>query len=298
MRFFPVISLALAAAAFAAEQAAPASKGREGAAGGLDAVRRDFEAIKSARDGVPAQKGALPQLDMPALDTSSMEPGSAAKKKKQTLSSDKKSANWLVDAMMKEKESPENERDRELEKLLRPDTKIAAGTDEREAQALVVQPVEAQVSSESRATPPAVVNPLNSFLTDWMTPQDLALLKPSLREGETAARAAQGAAAASPVDTAFAAPAASEAMQGLGGGERTIFTAPVARENPYLQMLALPPPPSSTVFVPPVNTTGPVAPAPASPPEFVPPPSTAGAKVPDFVRPLPDEKYFKQLKRF
>jgi hypothetical protein len=137
----------------------------------------------------------------------------------------------------------------------------------------------------------AVPNPLNSFLAEWMTARDYALLKPGLQSS--------GATAASLPTSPGSEPAVSVILPVTPKRE-----VPAAKpgENPYLEILNEPSPavaaPPSTV----ATNANPAVPSPA-PPVLLPPvpPTPAPApqsKIPDFAKPATNDKYFKPLKRF
>lgn len=310
MRLAFAVSLVAAAAVFAAEQppSAPPAPTKAPADDGITAAKREFEAIKAARGGLPAQKGSLPALNLPTLQPPPA-PGGAASSTKQKLPSEKekKSANWLVEAMkQEERKEARKDRGRSLDELERRDTKARLELEtELKQQGAEATPSEEMLASQEKNETPEqkgpVFNPLNRYLSDWMSPQDYALLKPALGGGETASLAAQsGSGASVALDPAAGNVAALTSSLGLTGAEKAVaHVLPAPRENPYLQALALPVP-SNPVFTPPVTNSPMSAPGSAGPSGFVAPVSAppAPAKIPEFVRPLPDEKHFKQLKRF
>jgi hypothetical protein len=214
----------------------------------------------------------------------------------------KKSATWLVDALEKERKEDLKERSGRpvsREELAARDATLSLGADEKaEANAILVeQPTEPEtVQAPERKIP--THNPLNQFLGDWMTPGDYAMLKPAGREGEIGGIASPGNLSSAPVQTGPAAGPV-ESLPGWGGIDKAIAVPSPAKGNPYLQILELPAPPPA-VFAPANSAPSPLPAQPAASAIFsapTPMPQTPG-KVPDFVRPLPDEKHFKQLKRF
>lgn len=296
MRLSLVVSLALATAAFAAEQAAPSTSAAPDES--LAAARREFEAMKRLREGLPEQKGSLPQISAPALDVRMPGPAirsSSSKEKEKMEKAEKKSANWLVEAMNKEKKESQKEGARSREEVTRRDSTFPLEAVEKtgEETALANQAAKQPEQAPERKAPPH--NPLNQYLADWMTPGDYALLKPSANADVNGAMV-RGGLGSGPMESTLAVSAATETMAALGR-DKPAFTPP-PKENPYLQVLALPPPPPAVLA--PVNgpsMPGPTQPASAAFSTSV-SPMPAPAKVPEFVRPLPDEKHFKQLKRF
>ena len=163
-----------------------------------------------------------------------------------------KSANWLVDGVAGQTAD---------------DAKLGASTADGRS---------TENSSRAYAKPDnGTANPLSSYLTTWMTPRDVEILK--LRSAD----------ATTPGGTTITAQ------------DRSVSQGPAAnlRKNPYLSDPAAEPPISAKN--PPVT---PVAPAPVS---LAPPPpkdAATPAKTPgppaDLLKSQDDAKYFPQLKRF
>ena len=308
MRYVVTVALfcaALAADGHAAEPAAQAAAPSEDA---IKAAKRDFELLKATRDPAMQGKDALPKISGPEF-TSPVESMPRLPKKKgkdALLEKQKKSANWLLEAMEKKPDDRtsrrteadrfvlEAERDRERERSGE-DSELAAllkaaGKGDESAR----RNEAARDEKEKPRTEPAF-NPLNRFMSEWMTPQDFALLKPGLDAPRAGEVNASGAATAQVANSEFVLPATPEAALGLIGGQKS-FTPATPQENPYLQTLNLPAP--AATLTPPVLLPPP-APV-ASQPALAPPPAPIApkSKVPDFVKPAQDEKHFKQLKRF
>jgi hypothetical protein len=156
-------------------------------------------------------------------------------------------------------------------------------------------------NDQKRAGGAEIVNPLARHLGDWMTPTDFALLKPGLTESlgsVTTPKPTQTFGAVGSAINTLPAPG-SEAMVGLLAPVQGSVTSRVPRENPYLASLT-PLAPSIPPLVS-IAKPGPPLPAPAPAIPSFPPPATSPSpqsKVPEFAKPLTDEKYFKQLKRF
>ncbi len=319
----PFLALAAARGADAPTPSAPPA--RPAAAeteAPLQSARRDFEAVKAARDPVqagarPAGPGLLTLPDFqPGPGAATLLPGKNGSEKQKTAVGTR-SPTWLLDAMEKEAKQAKGNadpranlrRERKGESGLAAD---AAGSDGEElgaretratAEAAATSDAKAADDTEARRTP--AENPFDRFLAGWMTPGDYALLRGRANadtSGQSGAAAAPAAGNANPGGLS----ADLAALSGLGGGEsgRTGGTmigpaaaAGLPRENPFLQqfeqlelrnvrepaMLAAPPAP------------GP-APAAFNPPPL--PPPANRPVVPDFAKPERDEKHFKQLKRF
>lgn len=281
----------------AADEKAPASPSSEPPADAIAIARREFEAVKSARNPALPAKGDFPRLTVPELRSA---PPPAPWTPPKTPAPEKKSANWLVDAMEKSADarkdrernggSPERDQGRTRE-LPGPekDRDDADGSEPRRAS-------DSNTERERKAEN-AVANPLAGYLGAWMTPQDYALLKPGIDQAFGNAAGNSGNVLASPADptTAFALPG----NAGIGGanqaGPRGAPTTP--RENPYLAMLNPPVPAATPAPVTANALPPPVAPSRALPAPPAPVPAVKSS-IPDFAKPATDEKYFKQLKRF
>jgi hypothetical protein len=224
----------------------------------------------------------------------------------------RKSANWLIDAVEEEKRREmksgtgsrdELRSDREAEMLATPNGPNAATSQEPTPATAAKAGDRPQ---ERRSNTPAS-NPLTSFMSDWMTPQDLALLQANGVSG-----AAPGAvtpmantadpAASIPTATAQATGSSLESALGalgVGANKNSAPAASVTHENPFLQNLtgadSL-----SAAFSAPVFTPPPPPPSPAPTVFTAPPaePAPTRSAIPDFLRPSEDAQAFKPMKRF
>jgi hypothetical protein len=271
----------------------------------LEAAKRDFNAVKAARGSLDAPaKLELPSVATPEFSAGAPQPLPSPMKPDPALAK-KKSANWLVDAMMKpEAMQARDPRDKNFGQV-RSDRSDSAFPyrDGREA----APDSDLRPGAESETRTPVVsekktgpeFNPLTNYMAGWMTPQDYSLLKPGLESAVSSRMAnspieqvalggtndllAPGNVSAGGIDSGTAArPAA--------------FAAPAPADNPFLQSLNAPPAPVAS-FTPP--SAG--APTGTVPSALVPAPTepqAAKSKIPDFAKPAADEKYFKQLKRF
>ena len=287
--------LPLQAAEANPEPTAKASPGPDA----LTRAQRDFDTIKATRNGtlLPARpdvpRVAVPEWQGVPAPTPSIPLKSPAP--------EAKSPTWLIDAMKKETASGESRSagNDERKRDQRLSTNALSSEHEVSASARATETDSREMRERSdRETTARVINPLERYLGDWMTPQDYSLLKPGIAESlgqrtdvkrETTAFDATSIAGGLASLAGGASPAATQSVPGVN-------SAPLVRENPYLQSLSTPP---TITIAPP-----PRAPSPAS---VFTPPATLGtppvnapapARIPDFARPVNDEKYFKQLKRF
>lgn len=276
----------------------------------LDVFKADAAARNGdiPRDALPAV--SLPQLGAPAPALPSTNSNSSLD---QRAAAKRKSANWLVDAMTNPKEHATKPGDRNARRSSLNTEPRAFGDDASDPDdALAEQESELDKSgtaqkqgqgrdnastAERPKEPRDTFNPLAQYMTNWLAPQDYALLHRAadLTPASDGAPSAPGNA----LPTVSGDAAFNVALPGfeLGGtgSDRTAVT-PVTKpaDNPYLQFLS-PPEPSPTNLAPPAPT--PVY-VPPPLPEPVPPPSSASTSIPDFVRPANDDKYYKPLKRF
>lgn len=252
-------------------------------------AKRDFEAMKASRASRAQTRDAVPRVSLPGLHTAPAEP--APRTPTGTATPEAKPDNWLVDAMEKgadvRRPRTRDERDfaqRESEGKLRPETHPERG--------------EAKTLAEmTRRESDPTLNPLTRFLSGWMTPGDYLLLQPALGGIPEATAAGYGDLKTLPLSGLPHPAGPAESDFRLRGREIPATGPAPPAVNPYLS----PPPPSGarpTASPAPVSlpTFGGSATAISSPrPAPAPVPAS---KIPEFARPAPDEKYFKQLKRF
>lgn len=299
----------------AQSSAANAGSGAEAkapAGPGLSEAQKEFDAIKASRDPALPLKADLPRMSAPEFHGgASPTPRANPTTKSNKARAETKSKNWLVDAMQKPAEAREG-RGR-LPGELNPERDESGSTSNPDAASLFAaedsrrEPVGKRSEEPARKNSPdapkeAVVNPLNRFLGEWMSPQDYALLKPGLTAAATDSPLALNPTPgvtppALPADVTVPGPIGSAAglprmASGLPSG--------TPRENPFLQSLSppvnlLPASPATSVPKPVLTTPAVVAPT-VSAPSVVSP--ALPGKIPDFARPAADDKYFKQLKRF
>jgi hypothetical protein len=268
----------------------------------ISATKRGFETINSSRDPTLQQKGDVPRFtvpEMPATSGSSWTPPKAN-------TPEKKSANWLVDAMEKPADERkratrgqgEHELDRARDAIGR--TSVDAMKDEMKPRP-DAEPSEGR-DNERKSTTTVVANPLNHYLGEWMTPQDYSLLKPGLAQSAIAGPGGRDSTLLPTIQIP-----GGKLLPGMDTTSGLMSTPapllghpPTSKANPYLEPLNAPMVMNAQpVYALPV----PILPSPpktslnavAPPPPVVEP---AKSKVPEFAKPAQDEKYFKQLKRF
>lgn len=277
----------------------PVTPAREDTA--ISGIKREFDTTKSSHNPALRQKGDVPRLTMPEMPASTAGGWSPPKPPEP----EKKSANWLVEAMDRQAGDQKAGRrdglldDKERAAGSRAKANGMDGADRGRAEAAKRQEnfdSKGEASDSARSAPTVVVdNPLTRYLGDWMTPQDYALLKPGLT-ASLAAVGAREAGAPSAAATLTASAPSTGIETGAGRAVPPLEIAPKPRENPFLQALNSPVAP---VFAPPVPLTKPEAPKNAGVYALPPPrPEPPKSPVPDFVKPAQDEKYFKPLKRF
>lgn len=316
MRFATFVSLSVCGAAMAvAADNAPAAPSTSSEENIISAAKRDLEAIKSSRNPALQTKGAdLPQFTVPELQVGNGEPVLLRKDPKKENGLEKKSKNWLVDAVMDKKSDSTslNARDRkgaaplqESERLSLDGPNAANNTTAQDGTAASLLATETSANKDNERTPPAppVVNPLTRFMAGWMTPQDYALLQTN-PSGSAAEHGTPSASSSVFLPGTTGAGVSLEAGDGIMGrfeSRKNTSEIVTPRDNPYLQGLAVPAPSSSPVYAappaplpPPATTNSAPIFAPSPAPEIAP----AKSRIPDFVRPASDDKYFKPLKRF
>jgi hypothetical protein len=272
---------------------APQSPGREESTATIEIARKEFDAVKSLRDFGADAKSGLPRLTMPSMPVGGTpaDPSASPAGLKRPELVRPPSKNWLVEAMEKrpDEKDPRSDDERVLEKGREPGESRSARTRGSE--------------DDERKNRPEAPNPFARFLGEWMTPQDLALLKPALDSSTRAdSPALNGALPPGTGDTAFGWSEGNTKLAGIAPTPGTrLQTANPVRENPYLDFLG-----GNRPLVAPSPAITPSSSSPASalslpgavPPAAVAPPPARPGQLPDFVRPNTDEKYFKQLKRF
>lgn len=262
-----------------------------------------------------AKDGSL-RVATPTMETDpSATPGAwlrAQKEKEKELSEKKKkSNNWLLEAMEKDRK-PDGEvvaRPTEADQV----RALLAGERPTETPATSLSSAQASATDEKGKEKPAapqVVNPLTRFMSDWMSPKDYALLQstPGVAAPKESVVGAGGSTPSPDTGGSVASVSAPgggglESLFGTGPGGRAP-TSPPPRENPFLQ--GLQPIPTGTAgptfSAPALAPLPPMPNSPAPATGFQPAPATElaspRANAPDFARPTYDDKAFKPMKRF
>ncbi|MBX3749113.1 MAG: hypothetical protein KF897_03405 [Opitutaceae bacterium] len=262
---------------------------------GLEKAKQELKTLPAVRKesdrnpiSLPNLAGPTPAADLPAPLPPTRHPGSDLDEAKKGKSSE----NWLVDAMMKgedRRRSGTGRSDagaRAEGGLLDPEGERRERDPQRDL-ARDKDPLHAGRDGES---PLAVVNPLEPFMTDWISRRDHALLLPKPAPG-------QGIGPETPAPLGGPDGSVTITFRGIDGRPDPIGAAPrPAAENPFLQALQAPAVP------PPAMAPQPPPPAPAERgPALLPPDNARETRPPppiDLAKPPDDRKYFPQLKRF
>jgi hypothetical protein len=301
MRVPGTLLLVLLASAGRAGEPAPAP------ADSIAAAKRDLAAIKSAaaqpdaaalptmdmKDLGPVPGGVRPEAEpLPSLDRDL--PQDPAKKKVGT-------GNWLVDAMDRNP-SARSPRSNEKDDVLRGDPGLI-GADERGVRT-ERDPFAAEVPRDGeriREPLEAVYNPLDSFMSGWVSARDHDLLL-SAAKGDGGADGGKMRADLLPgLEVAPPGPAADFTLAPV---DSSAFGNPRQEANPYLAASELMPAAPMKSFVEPdVPGFGPTQFQDGPRDIFssgvdARPIDTSRGLIPDFALPPDDDKYFRQLKKF
>ncbi len=305
MRVSGALFLAVLAAA-AARAADPPPQGGDSIA----TAKKDLAAIKAPPGQDPG--AALPTLDMkdigavPGAALPAM-PGTTAEEKEAALDPSKKkqgTGNWLVDAMEKKPEGSRSSRGREKDDnprgeadLLKQEDKPGAAA-EKDAQA----PDDARERSGAKEEASAAYNPLDSFMSGWISAKDRDLLLAGAK-GEGPAGGDSGRAHTELLPGMDTGVAGSIVDSLAGPADLSSYADSRSAPNPYLSPADLAPAPAARWFLAPEGQ-GPASGA----SDFSRGMSSSGVDprpldgsrtfIPDFAQPLDDDKYFKQMKRF
>ena len=277
----------------------------------LEQAKRDLETAKGSRikerdGGWRDLREAVPPVP---LQSAPVAPAPAPRSEMRP-SAEKNGRNWLVEAMDR-KSGPSNLKgEGRTERAGRDAWREGTFSEStrREDQSATEETAHTRRDEERDAggKRDAERNPFARFLKDWVSPQDFALLQSTLaapRESNAPQPTDYVSAQATDVSSATAvARSGDTSLAELFVGRATGAEAANGRgrnsENPFLQFLpgdgsparsgAAPAPPSPVARL--------VTPVPsANVPAVVPNPKGA---VPDFVRPIAEDKLYRQLKRF
>ena len=295
--------LGLLAAGLRAEQ--PVSSAPPPPEDAISAAKRDYDLIKGAKSSaLDPQKIELPRVEAPAMHLSNDEmagflDAEASQKKKAQDLKNGKTGNWLVDAMNDKKPGSRDG--------AKPAT-AAVGEEDEPATTLAAESKEPSRDERksrgaaSAQTTAAADNPLTTYMSAWMTPKDLELLKVKPADSVLAAAPERGA--GGPAETGMpdglvrsdnGVTAVDAAAAGSPSTER--------RANPYLAEFSpdagsqtaikeLLSPPAPTGAAPPPAASL-LAPVPGDPG-----PAKSEPAPLDLLKAPSDAKYFPQLKRF
>lgn len=310
VRFAALTSLVISSV----EAQTPASHEASSAVTPLEQAKRELEAskvgrIKEGEGGWRDLRAAVPQMPLPAAPVAPppkprIDPRSG---------SDRTGRNWLVEAMEKKPGATgvgavERE-ERTARESIRGQNVFETdgrGSEElSESRGAAPGPRRDQREREGDRKREKEMNPFASFLKDWVSPQDFALLHSTVAAPREAGvgKPAEYVSAEAP-DISSAVPSVRPGDTGLAalfvGRAPGLEIAPPrgrAGENPFLQFL-----PGEISAS---RTSAPAAPnqsnailTPASPAIAPAAPPAPRGSVPDFVRPIADDKLYRQLKRF
>jgi hypothetical protein len=280
----------------------------------LEQARRELEAakgirIKEGETGLRDLRSAVPSVPLQASPSVPL----AAPRSEIRSSLEKPGRNWLVDAMEKKNGVASRKDEEKAERAGREPLRdgLIADPEAREREAPAGDNArdpgnEEREGGTGRKRGPEM-NPFARFMKDWVSPQDFALLQSTLtspREAGSAKPADYVSAQASDISSAVSVgrqddKGLTSLWSGRPTGVEDASGRGRTRENPFLQFLPGDVPTSrggapATVF------PGPVAPVLAPPPSVGAPalPPNPRGPVPDFVRPIADDKLYRQLKRF
>lgn len=279
-----------------AQEKTPAGTPAAGEVDPIAGAKREFEGVKADRGATEQAKPGLTSRAMPELTLGKPSPKLQLRAKTPAeLLAEKNSANWLVDAMLKKDNKSADAAGTSLDEATMRELKLDPAIAARVA---VEKPRDDKAADRTLAarTGPEF-NPLAQFMAGWMTPQDYSLLKPGLGGESADVLVARGEASiAGPTgELAMISEKSSGLAASASGREASPSSLAALAGNPYLQAFS-PPPQNITSFAAPPSAAAPrstgtvLTPAPEQ--------SAVKQRMPEFVKPATDEKYFKQLKRF
>jgi len=252
---------------------------------GLEKARQDIKSLPAVRQESERAEVRLPNITAPGPDTAAVPPPAAPAARRESATTPAKaetSGNWLVDAMMKEE--AKSAKAAGLTADRRRDDPLAKGEDAAAGDGV-------DRGLRSAESPLSVTNPLEPFMTEWISQRDRALLLPKSTSGS--GRSGGGFAPAPALGDAVTITFRSVDPR----SEAAAAPANAApNENPFLQALLPPPGRSIEPPAPPANPP----PAAGNPALGAPEPARDTRPPPpiDLSKPSDDKKYFPQLKRF
>jgi hypothetical protein len=267
---------------------------------GFEQVRKGLDAVKAQPEVAKQTAPNLGSSVMPDWQAPGPPPARTTPSPGKNLGREGKSSNWLLEAM-----NPSTLPDGKSDSGASPAS--ATGPDgsltPREVSRRPDPGPSALGSEQLRGAAPlpgqaAAPDPFARFLGGWMTPQDYALLRPSISTSENTPqgpnREIGTSAPTSNVQTSDLSAVLRANTTGEAAKPRALI--PTARVNPYLPALE----PAEISAAGATVKARTESPPPVTPANALPSPATVPAppKVPTFHSTTDDEKYFKQLKRF
>jgi hypothetical protein len=303
----PGIFVLLAALARAADPTPPPGDSIATAKADLAAIRSPQTQTESSpalpsldmKDVASVPNAQLPDLSSLLAPDSELGPDGLKKKKPGTT------GNWLVDAMDKDAADRKSERagtsrSKEKDDLLKGDVDPLGTTARIGKDGL---PVEESRDKAAPAEPaPPAYNPLDSFMSSWVSAKDHDLLVPSAKADGLAGDGFKGR--TDTLQSLELGPSASQGDSLLPAADASAIADLKQAPNPYLAELEAPPAaPMRTFSAPELPFFDPAEPVDAIRPSTVngfetKPSDATHSFIPDFAQPPDDDKYFKQMKRF
>jgi hypothetical protein len=282
----------------------------------LEQAKRELEAtkggrIKESESGLRELRTAVPPMSLPVAPTAPPPTPRAEARN----AAEKPGRNWLVEAMERKPGANagkgEGRAERPGREMLLDETGSESDGREREGlsstREAAREPRRGEREREGERKREAEVNPFARYLREWVSPQDFALLQSTVTAPrDTGAAKTAGYVSADESDISSAVATSRRGDMGLtayfggrGPGPETASARGRTAENPFLQFLP------GEISASRSAAQVPGAPSQPNPgfspaqPVIGPPvaPNPRGA-VPDFVRPIADDKLYRQLKRF
>jgi hypothetical protein len=296
-----ILVFLLASAAWAADPPVPAPDS-------IAAAKKDIAALKSPV--APDENSSLPAVDMKDLGPvpGSVRPDaapSADATRDPSLDPSKRKAgtgNWLVDAMDLNT-STKASKGKDKDDILKGDPDLIRADEKgvrMEKDPMAID--DGRDKEVPRENAEKVYNPLDAFMSGWVSARDRELLLTPSSDGPAGAASARSRVDQLPgLEAAPPPPAGDFALSPV---DPAAFDDPRAAANPYLAVFDALPVASSR----PASLAGSfdlepaglqdVARGPSFPGAEAAPPEAQRSVIPDFAQPSDDDKYFKQLKKF
>lgn len=282
------------------------SQARNAAADTLETARDEIRDLKAGREARNMSGSSLPRFAAPEWHGGAAAAPAVVRPVRPNPPADARNPNWLVDALQQPDATDVLARDREETRPARPGARTASERAEPTRRRTGPAAADPRSASERNSTGPGplnsgtITNPLTAYLDDWMTPQDLALLRPGLSGRSDGVLPLPDLGLKTGTLTAIP-PSSAGVFRGADpnplapAGDRP----GALRDNPFLAALNAPAASGSVAAQTPRLTVPAPGPAAEATPSLQSPPSTPPVpRTSDFARPATDEKYFKPLKRF